>query len=93
MFSKLMGVSPVYCGQNAREQAFSYTRQRAGYGRTEIQVLDDAWNVIETIGNEQARPLVRFIFLRSFSTVVGFFGAKLRNSAKRCADQFPSRSL
>ena len=27
-------------------------------GRAEIQVLDDARNVIETIGNEEARPLV-----------------------------------
>ena len=32
------GVSPVYCGPNAREQALSYARQRAGYGRAEIQV-------------------------------------------------------
>ena len=28
------------------------------YGRAEIQVLDEAWNVVETIGNEEARPLV-----------------------------------
>ena len=26
------GVSPVYCGPNAREQALSYARKRAGYG-------------------------------------------------------------
>ena len=52
------GVSPVYCGESGRESALSYARQRAGYGRTEIQVLDDAWNVVETIGNEEARPLV-----------------------------------
>jgi len=36
----------------------SYARQRAGYGRAEIQVLDEAWNVVETIDNEEARPLV-----------------------------------
>ena len=52
------GVRPVYCGESARESALSYARQRAGYGRAEIQVLDEAWNVVETIGNEDARPLV-----------------------------------
>jgi len=36
----------------------SYAKQRAGYGRVEIQVLNEAWNVVETIGNEEARPLV-----------------------------------
>ena len=51
-------VSPVYCGENARDSALSYARQRAGYGRAEIQVLDEAWNVVEMIGNEEARPLV-----------------------------------
>ena len=49
------GVSPVYCGENARESAESYAQQRAGYGHAEIQVLDDAWNVVETIGSEEAR--------------------------------------
>ncbi len=52
------GVSPVYCDEHARDSALSYARQRAGYGRAEIQVLDEAWNVVETIGNEAARPLV-----------------------------------
>ncbi len=52
------GVSPVYCGERGRESALSYARQRAGYGRAEIQVLDEAWNVVETTGNEEARPLV-----------------------------------
>ena len=52
------GVSPVYCGATAREYALSYARQRAGYGRCEIQVLDDEWNVAEIIGNEDSRPLV-----------------------------------
>ena len=41
------GVCPVYCGPNAREEALSYARQRAGYGRAEIQVLDEAWDVAE----------------------------------------------
>ena len=52
------GVSPVYCGESGRESALSYVRQRAGYGSAEIQVLDDAWNIAETIGNEDLRPLV-----------------------------------
>jgi len=52
------GVSPVYCGDRGRESALSYARQRAGYGRAEIQVLDVAGNVVETIGNKEARPLV-----------------------------------
>ena len=52
------GVSPVYCGENARDSALSYARQRAGYGRAEIQVLDEAWNVVETITNEDLKPVV-----------------------------------
>ena len=52
------GVSPVFYGEDGRESALSYARQRAGYGRAEIQVLDEAWNVVETIGNEDERPLV-----------------------------------
>jgi len=52
------GVCPVYCGASGRESALSYAQQRAGYGRAEIKVLDEAWNVVETIGNEEARPLV-----------------------------------
>ena len=51
-------VCPVYCGKGGRYSALSYARQRAGYGRAEIQVLDEAWNVVETIGNEEGRPLV-----------------------------------
>ena len=34
------GVSPVYCGESGRKSALSYARQRAAYGRAEIQVLD-----------------------------------------------------
>ena len=52
------GVCPVYLDEHARDSALSYARQRAGYGRAEIQVLDEAWNVVETIGNEEARPVV-----------------------------------
>ena len=51
-------MSPVFCAQHGRADALSYAKQRAGYGRAEIQVLDEAWNVVETIGNEEARPLV-----------------------------------
>jgi diaminopimelate epimerase len=52
------GVSPVYCGEGARESALSYARQRAGHGRAEIQVLDESGNVADTISNEDSRPLV-----------------------------------
>jgi hypothetical protein len=51
------GVCPGYGGPNAREQALSYARQRAGYDRAEIQVLEEAGNVAEMIGNEDLRPL------------------------------------
>jgi hypothetical protein len=30
------GVSPVFCGENGREDALSYARQRAGYSPTEF---------------------------------------------------------
>ena len=52
------GVCPVYCGENGREQALSYAQQRAGYGRCDIQVLDESWNIIETITNEDLKPVV-----------------------------------
>jgi hypothetical protein len=52
------GVCCVYCDDHARESALSYARQRGGYGPCEIQVFDEAWNVVETIGNEDSRPLV-----------------------------------
>jgi hypothetical protein len=52
------GVCPVYCGENGREQALSYAEQRAGYGRAEIQVLDESWNVVETMTNEDLKPIV-----------------------------------
>ena len=51
-------MSPVYCGENGREQALSYAQQRSGYGRCEIQVLDKNWNVVETIRNEDLKPVV-----------------------------------
>ncbi len=40
------------------EPAKGKTRQRAGYGRAEIQVLDESGNIAETITNENERPLV-----------------------------------
>ena len=58
------GVSPVYCGDRGRESALSYARQRAGYGRAEIQALDEAWDVIETIEKEDTRPIVRVVHKR-----------------------------
>jgi hypothetical protein len=52
------GVSPVFCGESGQEDALSYARQRAGYAPTEIRILDDAWNVAQTIQPETARGLV-----------------------------------
>jgi hypothetical protein len=52
------GVSPLFCGANGREDAVSYARQRAGYAPTEIQVLDNDWNVVEMISPETVRRLV-----------------------------------
>ena len=52
------GVSQVFCGENGREDALSYARQQSGYAPTEIRVLDAEWNLVETIGNEDLRPLV-----------------------------------
>ena len=52
------GVSPVYCGPNAREDALSYARQRAGYAPTEIRILDAEWNVVEAILPQLVRGLV-----------------------------------
>ena len=51
-------VSPVYCGEK-RAIRRSATHDNAPVtGRAEIHVLDEAWNVVEMIGNEEARPLV-----------------------------------
>ncbi len=52
------GVCPVYCGTNSRDSALSYARQRAGYGRCDIQLLDENWNVVETITNEDLKPIM-----------------------------------
>jgi len=52
------GVSPAFCGPNAREDALTYARQRAGYAPTEIRVLDNNWNVAETISLETVRGLI-----------------------------------
>jgi hypothetical protein len=43
------GVCPVHCGENARQNALDYAEQRASSGRCDIQVFDDAWNVIKMI--------------------------------------------
>jgi len=52
------GVCPVHCGDNARESALSYAKQRAGYAPTQIEVLDAEWNVTETIKAQNVRGLV-----------------------------------
>ena len=57
------GVCPVFCGENGRQDLLSYAQQRAGYGRCDIQVLDDAWGVVEA-------SAVRFFF-STISTELG----------------------
>ena len=52
------GVSPVYCGPNAREDALSYARQRAGYAPTETHLLDAEWTVFEVILQQAVRGFV-----------------------------------
>src|SRR5947209_4967524 len=50
------GVCPVFCGEGGRDDSRSYANQRAGSGRVEIQVLDEAGNVVEAISNAAGRP-------------------------------------
>jgi hypothetical protein len=45
-------------GTTGRDSALGYARQRAGYGRCDIQVLDENWNVVETVTNEDLKPVV-----------------------------------
>ena len=52
------GVCPVWCGENARQNALDCAQQRMGYGRCDIQVLDESWNVVEMITNEDLKPVV-----------------------------------
>ena len=52
------GVCPVYCGETGRQYALNYARQRMDYGRCDLQVLDENWNVVETITNEDLKPVV-----------------------------------
>ena len=52
------GVCPVYCGDNGRQNALDYAQQRARSGLCDIQVLDENWSVVETITNEDLKPVV-----------------------------------
>jgi hypothetical protein len=52
-----MGLAGVLRRQCARIRT-QLRAQRSGYAPTEICVLDAEWNVVETIGNEDLRPLV-----------------------------------
>jgi hypothetical protein len=52
------GVCPVYCGGNGRQDALDYAQQRAHSGLCDIQVLDENWNVVETMANEDLKPVV-----------------------------------
>jgi len=48
----------VFCDENGRQNALDYAQQRMRYGRCDIQVLDESWNVVETITNEDLKPVV-----------------------------------
>ena len=52
------GVCPVYCGETGRKYALSYAHQRAKSGLCDIHVLDENWNLVETITNEDLKPVV-----------------------------------
>ena len=52
------GVSPLYCGPNAREDALSYARHRAGYAPTEMRIVNVEWNLVEAILPQRVRGLV-----------------------------------
>ena len=52
------GVSPVYCGPSAREDALSYARQRAAYAPTEMRIVNVEWNLVEAILPQPVRGLV-----------------------------------
>jgi len=73
------GVSPTYCGDGARESALSYARQRAGYGRVEIQVLDESGNVSVVL-----RTSWRLIFVgRAANEQQGGYHGKRAQRAER----------
>jgi len=50
-------VQPVYCDETGRQNALDYAQQRAHSGLCDIQALDENWNVLETITNEDLKPL------------------------------------
>jgi hypothetical protein len=52
------GVCPVYCGETGWQYALDYAQERMGYGRCDLQVLDENWNVVETISNEDLKPVI-----------------------------------
>ena len=52
------GVQPVYCGETSRQNALEYAMERARSGPCDIHVLDENWNVIETLPKEELRPTI-----------------------------------
>ena len=52
------GVQPVCCGETGRQNALDYAQQSAHSGICDIQVLDEHWKVVETITNEDLKPIV-----------------------------------
>jgi hypothetical protein len=55
---KKQGICPVYCGETGGQNALNYAEERMGYGRCDIEVLDESWNVVETIANKDLKPVV-----------------------------------
>jgi len=49
---------PLYCGETGYQNALDHAQQRAHSGFCDIQVLDENWNVVETITNEDLKPVV-----------------------------------
>jgi len=43
---------------SSRENALDYAQQRAHSGLCDIQVLNDSWNVVKTITNENLKPVL-----------------------------------
>ena len=52
------GVCPVYCVENGRQNALDYAQQSMGYGRCDLQVLNERLERCREITNEDLKPVV-----------------------------------
>jgi hypothetical protein len=50
--------APVYRGDKWAGRRSDLRAGTYGHGRCEIRVLDENWNVVETISNEDLKPVV-----------------------------------